>query len=149
MSTRQFGRFLITAGIGWLADFAVYAALTLNGIATPFWANVTSCLVGATCSWALSVRHVFDKQHQGGMSLLMIYWIYVLATIVFFSALIAALMPTLSALLGQFSHAAPLVAKVVVTVPSMLLNFLVMKKLTSYLRDVVRTASPSSQNKSL
>jgi putative flippase GtrA len=143
---QQFARFFVTAGIAWLADLLVFFVITHFNWLTPGLANIVSCLVGASFAWLLSMRHVFYKQQAGSQRMLLVYWAYVLATILLFSALINAMVPELTRLGTQVNlvFSAPLWAKILVTPPSLLLNFFVMRALASKLRDLEIAKTPTA-----
>lgn len=120
-----FGRFAFVSGVGWLFDVAVLAGLTRLAAWPPFAANLVSSLLAASAVFLFTRKRVHAGQDGAVPGRLAGYLIYTLAVILAASALMQALA---DALAGGFTPtAAALLAKVVVTPPQLLSNFLVSR----------------------
>lgn len=122
-------KFIGSSGIGWLLDFCTYTAL---GFASSNLVlnNVVSSWVGVTFVFIFATRRVF--QNNSRISLKWKYLIYILyqcILIYFISKLLnvinGAIVANITvALIQRFSS---IIAKLLVTPITMVLNFLVMK----------------------
>ena len=128
-------RFFGISGIGWLLDFCTYAALGLFS-RNLFLNNIVSSWVGVTFTFVFSTRTVFRSAGRIPLAAkYALYLIYQLVLILAVSWLVKIIDLSLvrvfeSALVKQTSH---LIAKVVVTPVTMILNFFVMKILVEEL----------------
>lgn len=123
------------SGVGWLLDFALL--LSMVGVlgVPPFLANIVSSCTAALTVFLLSRRLIFDGK-EGGLGVrIAVYLIYQLCLITAAAWVLALLIGGLGALARANgfdpSHAAlTAAAKVLVTPPQLLLNFL-MSRLVS------------------
>jgi len=117
------GRFAAVAGCGWCLDAA--CLLLLARVLPPALANVASSLMAAT--FVYLVAHHFV--HEGRRSLvglrLAVYSAYTLVLIVAASAALGAVAPVIARYAA--GSAAILLAKVAITPPQFLLNFIMSR----------------------
>ena len=59
----EIGRYLLTGGVSFSIDTSVYFALTLAGLASPFWAKRVSYVLGSI--WAFFANKHFTFQRKG------------------------------------------------------------------------------------
>ena len=124
--------FVLISGVGWLLDIASYTALAQLLDVAPAYANFASSMVGVTYVWLVSLNKLFDRREYGASIYLPIYWGYQALSILVYSALIAlvaesAINVQLSELLG-ISYV--ILAKIIITFPNLLTNFVFMFALT-------------------
>ena len=142
---RTFFRFAALAGCGWLLDLALLLLLVRQLGVSPFAANVASSLVAASAVFLAARARVFSRA-EGGLPVRMgLFLAYTLTVILVASAvveLLAARLPGLTMELGRVAldaTAAAALAKVLVTPPQLLLNFVVSRLLAEHGR--VRAAA--------
>lgn len=124
-------KFIGLSGIGWILDFTTYTVLGVC-FANLFVNNMISSWVGVTFVFIFATRKVF--QNNSRISLRWKYLIYLLYQflLIFLISRLLAYVDTLIieyiqiALIQRFSY---IIAKIVVTPITMILNFLVMKYL--------------------
>lgn len=128
--------FVFISGVGWLLDMLSYSALSQLIGAEPAYANFASSMIGVTYVWIVALNRLFDRGEYGKSVYLFIYWGYQGASILAYSVLISsvavsAINSSLSQILG-----APLgiVAKIIITGPNLLTNFVFMKFLTGLMK---------------
>lgn len=115
-----FIRMCLVAGVGWLLDAMVYLGIA-NATGQVFTANMIGNCCGIAFSFIVGARHAFDYR---GVFLYKKFTLYV--------AFAFSMMPLFSGLLSWLVHAGwfGLVgAKIVVTLPSFVANYLFMKRL--------------------
>ncbi|GLC97809.1 hypothetical protein Tamer19_72180 [Cupriavidus sp. TA19] len=128
--------FVLISGVGWLLDMVSYAALSqLVGVA-PAYANFISSMVGVTYVWIIALNRLFDRREYGKSIYLPIYWGYQGASILAYSALISIVAAStinskIGEILGVPHH---LVAKIIITGPNLLTNFIFMTILTRFMK---------------
>lgn len=124
-------KFVGVSGLGWCMDFTLYTTLAWLGVPL-FVANVLGSTVGVSFVFFSSTRFIF--KNQGPIPLYakyIFYLIYQVALILFMSKLLVAM----HGLLGVYAPAfvpvslLPLLAKMLVTPVSMVINFIVLKGL--------------------
>lgn len=128
--------FLLISGVGWLLDMVSYAALSqLVGVA-PAYANFISSMVGVTYVWIIALNRLFDRREYGKSIYLPIYWGYQGASILAYSALISIVgASTINSRIGDVLGAPhDLVAKIIITGPNLLTNFIFMTILTRFMK---------------
>jgi len=133
---KVFLRFVLVSGTGWVLDFLSYTALTqLAGLA-PAYTNVISSMVGVTYVWMVALNRVFDKGEFGKSLFLPVYWGYQFVSISCYSLLIAAAVALdLNAWIARLSGVpVAVVAKIVLTPPNLLTNFIFMSFLTKFMK---------------
>ena len=124
-------KFIGLSGIGWILDFLVYTVLGVH-FAKLLVNNMISSWVGVTFVFIFATRKVF--QNNSRISLRWKYLIYLLYQflLIFLISRLLAYVDTLIieniqiVLIQKFSY---IIAKIVVTPITMILNFLVMKYL--------------------
>ena len=124
-------KFFGLSGIGWLMDMAVYSALCMFS-SRLFLNNTISSWVGVTFVFITSTRTLFKNNSR--MPLKVKYLVYLLyqAALIY---LISKLLVAVSAFIVSFVPLAfvqkmsALIAKIIVTPVTMVLNFFVMKLL--------------------
>lgn len=133
--TRSLAAFLKFAGLsgaGWLLDALLLLALVSAAGWQPFHANIASSCTAALAVFMVSRQMVFQKASRALLLRVGAYLAYSLCLILAASAAVGALVQPLSMLTAQLSQAwawpaATAVAKVVVTPPQLVLNFLVSR----------------------
>lgn len=122
-------RFIGLSGIGWILDFFTYIGLGIisdNLLVN----NIISSWVGVTFVFAFATRKVFTD--KGGIPLgwkYMAYLLYQCVLIYFISRILNTLNSTIVSYLqtGILLRLSPVIAKILVTPVTMILNFFVMK----------------------
>lgn len=134
---RQFCRFVLLSGLGWLCDFTTFTVLVKCLGVPGFWANIISSYVGVTFVWFTSLRSVFGKIDATPVHFLFIYWIYQLVSILSYSQLINELVGirVLSSSHFLFMSQPVICAKLVVTPFNLVTNFLFMKLFIRFLKN--------------
>ncbi|HEV2735564.1 MAG TPA: GtrA family protein [Longimicrobiaceae bacterium] len=129
---RKFIRFAALSGCGWLLDFCLLLVLVHAAAAPPLLANLVSSTTAASAVFLVSRACVFDSSAGGVHARLGVYVLYTLVVILAASALVGVLASRLASpgvfglLAGDATEAAA-IAKVIVTPPQLLLNFVVSK----------------------
>lgn len=127
----QILKFIGVSGIGWLLDFLTYTGLGLvseNLILN----NIISSCVGVTFVFAFATRKVFQNNSKISLKWkYLIYLAYQMALIVFISKLLDGINAMIVnnfdiEIILRFSS---VIAKIVVTPVTMVLNFIVMKRI--------------------
>ena len=124
-------RFFGLSGIGWLLDFGTY---TLLGFASPNLVlnNIISSWIGVTFVFLTATKKVFQNDSRIPLKAkYVIYLVYQCVLIYLISKLLgwvnAVLLANISWKFVQ--HFSTVIAKIVVTPITMILNFLVMKEI--------------------
>ena len=128
--------FVLISGVGWLLDMASYAGLSQFFAVAPFYANFLSSMVGVTYVWIIALNRLFDRREYGRSIYLPVYWGYQGASILTYSGLIsivaASAFNSKIGMLFGMHHA--LAAKIVITAPNLLTNFIFMLILTKFMK---------------
>jgi putative flippase GtrA len=133
---RLFLGFVLVSGVGWLLDLVSYTALTQVAHLAPAYANFISSMVGVTYVWMIALNRLFGKGDYGKSLFLPVYWSYQAASILAYSLLIGLAVSTGFTLwLSQLSHLPPaVVAKILLTAPNLVTNFIFMSFLTKFMK---------------
>jgi putative flippase GtrA len=128
--------FILVSGIGWVLDFLSYTGLTQAAGVAPAYANFISAMVGVTYVWMVALNRLFGKGGYGKSVFLPIYWGYQAASILAYSILISlAVAAAFNVWLSQLTHLPPAVmAKILLTAPNLLTNFVFMSFLTKFMK---------------
>lgn len=136
---KLFLSFAFVSGVGWLLDLAVYTVSSqLFGFA-PSYSNFVSSMFGVTYVWIISLNRLFHREAYGQSIYLLIYWGYQVASIFAYSLLISmiagsALNSKISEILGMpFGF----VAKIIISSPNLLTNFIFMTILIRFMKPLV------------
>jgi len=135
-SMKLFLGFVLISGIGWLLDMLTYAALSqLIGV-EPAYANFLSSMVGVTYVWIIALNRLFKRREYSKSIYLPIYWGYQGISILAYSALISVVASSsinfrIGEMLGVHSG---LIAKIIITGPNLLTNFIFMTILTRFMK---------------
>ncbi len=135
MNLRQFYlqalKFIGVSGLGWCMDFALYSTLSFGGLSLLL-ANIAGSTLGVSFVFVTSTRFIF--KNQGPVPLYIKY----IAYLVYQAALIGG-MSKLLVMMHAFLEVHPLVfvptpllpllAKMMITPVSMVINFVVLKHL--------------------
>ena len=133
---RNFLGFVLISGVGWLLDIASYSGLTqLAGVSSPY-ANSISSMIGVTYVWVIALNRIYDRQDYSRSIYLPIYWGYQAISILAYSALIFIVESSdFNLKFGQiFGVASALVAKIIITIPNLITNFIFMSFLTKFMK---------------
>lgn len=136
--------FVLISGVGWLLDIASYTGLSqLFGVA-PSYSNLMSSMIGVTYVWIVALNRLFDRREYGRSVYLPIYWGYQGISILAYSALISIVAASaFNSKIGQiFEMPSALVAKLIITGPNLITNFIFMSFLTKFMK-------PSAEQKYL
>jgi len=128
--------FVLISGIGWLLDFLSYTAITQTLKVPPAYANFISSMVGVTYVWLVALNRLFDRGDYGKSIYLPIYWGYQVTSIFGYSVLISVIaVSAFNFWLGQkFGLPTEVVAKVLLTPPNLMTNFIFMNFLTKFMK---------------
>lgn len=127
--------FVLVSGVGWLLDLLTYTGLTqLAGLPAGY-ANFVSSMVGVTYVWMVALNRLFGKGGFGKSVFLPIYWSYQAVSILGYSILISLVVTaSFNAWLSQLAHLPPaVVAKILLTAPNLMTNFVFMAFLTKFM----------------
>lgn len=126
---RQSGVFIGVSGLGWLLDFTLYTLLAFCAVPL-FWCNVLGALAGISFVFVFSNRYIFKGHSRIPLwGKYMLYVMYQIVLVYSVSLLLVWVHGALleSGLLPQASLA--IVAKLLITPITLVLNFLVLKNL--------------------
>ncbi|WP_139364720.1 GtrA family protein [Pantoea eucalypti] len=128
--------FILISGIGWLLDMTTFTLLSKFFGTAPAYANFISSMVGVTYVWIVALNRLFKRREYSKSIYLPVYWGYQGISILIYSTLISIVAVSsfnfkISELLGIHSA---LVAKIIITVPNLLTNFLFMTILTRFMK---------------
>lgn len=126
--------FVLISGTGWVLDLLVYTGLTEGAGLAPAYANFISSYAGLSFVYFTATRIAFRKQTQGRLTFLLAYWIYHLASITGYSALLGWVVVAIEPYSGS-AHAA-IAGKILITPFNLATNFIFMKLLTLKMRDM-------------
>ncbi len=129
---RQAAQFVAVSGAGWLLDVAVFMALSGPAGWHVLPANVVSGSCGVLLVFAVSSRKIFTR-NTGSMAqkvaMLLLFNLVAIITASFVLAWIAQLVSAAAAPYGLPPYGVRLVAKMLVTPVTLLLNFIVVRYL--------------------
>ncbi|EHF8254026.1 hypothetical protein BOB35_004682 [Enterobacter roggenkampii] len=128
--------FVFISGVGWLLDMVFYVALSKFAGAMPAYANFISSMVGVTYVWIVALNRLFSRGEYGKSIYLPIYWSYQGGSIFAYSVLISIVSAStinskISEILGVDLE---VVAKIIITGPNLLTNFIFMAILTRFMK---------------
>lgn len=131
----RFLRFGGLSGLGWIADTCILLALVTWASLPPLAANVISSCVAALSVFLLSREAVFEKAAGGAGRRAGLYLVYTLAVIAIASLCVQALAAWIGGLMAADGVAASRtaaagIAKVLVTPPQLVMNFLMSRYLS-------------------
>lgn len=128
--------FVLISGVGWLLDMASYAGLSQLFTVPPAYANFISSMVGVTYVWIVALNRLFDRPEYRRSIYLPIYWGYQGVSILAYSALISIVAASAyNSKIGQiFEMPSALVAKLIITGPNLITNFIFMSFLTKFMK---------------
>lgn len=128
--------FVLISGVGWLLDMASYAGLSQLFTVPPAYANFISSMVGVTYVWIVALNRLFDQREYRRSIYLPIYWGYQGVSILAYSALISIVAASaFNSKIGQiFEMPSALVAKLIITGPNLITNFIFMSFLTKFMK---------------
>jgi putative flippase GtrA len=120
-------RFIVTSGLGWSIDFALFSALSFLFPQTPFVANLVSASAAATFVFAISYARIFQRGGDDFFVRLSRYLLFQLFSILISSMLIAITAAALAKLNLLEDGWLAMIAKIIVTPLSLLANFFVAR----------------------
>ena len=128
--------FVLISGVGWLLDMASYAGLTKLFAAKPSHANFISSMVGVTYVWIVALNRLFDRREYCRSIYLSIYWGYQCLSILAYSGLISIVAASaFNSKIGEILDIPfALAAKIIITTPNLLTNFIFMSALTKFMK---------------
>lgn len=137
---KLFLEFVFISGVGWLVDITSYAGLTQFSGVSPAYANFISSMFGVTYVWIVALNRLFFRPEYRRSIYLPIYWGYQFFSIVAYSTLISivAVSSFNSKIVHIFEISSALVAKIIVTGPNLMTNFLFMSFLTKLMKPNVK-----------
>ncbi len=128
--------FVLISGLGWLLDVASYTGLSQLLEVAPSYANFMSSMVGVTYVWIVALSRLFNRGEYGKSIYLPIYWGYQGISILTYSGLISIVAAsTFNSKIGEMlGISSALTAKIIITAPNLLTNFIFMSFLTKFMR---------------
>jgi putative flippase GtrA len=129
-------RFVIISGVGWALDMTTFAALSQYFKMTVVRANFISSMVGVTYVWIFAIGKIFNRGNYINSIYLPVYWGYQLLSIIFYSAFLSFVL----SVVVQFAAGkgigitSNLIAKIIITIPNLLTNFIFMSILTKFMK---------------
>ena len=135
LQLKQFLVFAFFSGIGWLLDFFVFSLMEKVFEFSDFWSNFVSSYVGVSFVWFGSLKAVFNQESKGNFNFLIIYWVYQLISILFYSMILHTAAQSIEGMLtSTLLHAnSGILAKIIITPFNLLTNFLFMKLLMYFI----------------
>lgn len=129
---KVFWGFLLISGVGWLLDFTSYTVMTQWAELAPAPANFISSMIGVTYVWIVALGRLFNRGDYGRSIYLLVYWGYQAGSILAYSALIGVIFSSgLNVWVAQsLGLPAEVLAKVLLTPPNLVTNFVFMSVLT-------------------
>ena len=128
---KQVIKFVGLSGIGWILDFSVYVVLGL--ITDNFMLNnILSSWVGVTFVFIFSTRKVFQNNSKISLGLkYLVYIVYQCVLIFVVSKVLEeiAAFIVMNVEISTIISLAPIIAKIIITPITMVLNFFIMKGL--------------------
>jgi putative flippase GtrA len=128
--------FVLVSGVGWVLDLLSYTGLTQATGLSAGYANFISSMVGVTYVWMVALSRLFGKAGYGKSIFLPIYWSYQAISILGYSILISLVVTAeFNVWLSQLSSVPPaVVAKILLTAPNLMTNFVFMSFLTKFMK---------------
>lgn len=119
-----------------MLDLVSYTSLTQVAHLAPAYANFISSMVGVTYVWMVALNRLFGKGAYGKSLFLPIYWSYQAGSILGYSMLIGLTVTTgFNVWLSHLSYLPPaVVAKILLTAPNLVTNFIFMSFLTKFMK---------------
>lgn len=128
---KQVIKFVGLSGIGWILDFSVYVVLGL--ITDNFMLNnILSSWVGVTFVFIFSTRKIFQNNSKISLGLkYLVYIVYQCVLIFVVSKVLEeiAAFIVMNVEISTIISLAPIIAKIIITPITMVLNFFIMKGL--------------------
>lgn len=134
----QFVKFFGISGIGWCIDFMLYLFITLILGWPVFYSNYLSSIPAVTLVFFVSTKKIFNN-HKGRLPIWAKYFIYVVYQMLLLLCVssigqaVAEWITNLAVDIVWMQKAAKIVAKILITPITMLMNFIVMKIMTEKL----------------
>ncbi len=124
----QFIKFFGISGIGWCLDFSVYIFLTQKLNWPVFQSNYISSILAVSLVFYVSTRKIF-KESTSKISIRSKYLIYLTYQILLLSlvSILGQYLSTYLGTLGLYSNITKILAKIIITPITMIINFVVMK----------------------
>ncbi len=124
----QFIKFFGISGIGWCLDFSVYIFLTQILNWPVFQSNYLSSILAVSLVFYVSTRKIF-KESKSKISIRSKYLIYLIYQILLLSlvSILGQYLSTCLGTLGLHSNITKILAKIIITPITMIINFVVMK----------------------
>ena len=124
----QFIKFFGISGIGWCLDFSVYIFLTQKLNWPVFQSNYLSSILAVSLVFYVSTRKIF-KESTSKISIRSKYLIYLIYQILLLSlvSILGQYLSTCLGTLGLHSNITKILAKIIITPITMIINFVVMK----------------------
>jgi putative flippase GtrA len=124
----QFIKFFGISGIGWCLDFSVYIFLTQKLNWPVFQSNYISSILAVSLVFYVSTRKIF-KESTSKISIRSKYLIYLTYQILLLSlvSILGQYLSTYLGMLGLYSNITKILAKIIITPITMIINFVVMK----------------------
>ena len=132
---KQFIRFILISGTGWLIDVGIYLIFALVFNLEVFFSNLAGSILAITFVFYVSTRKIFDsnKKEIPLMIKYMIYFVYQLILII----LVSLTMQEFYSIVGNYFQInvnyLKIIIKIFVTPFTMMLNFFVLKFLSEKL----------------
>ncbi|MDR1195223.1 MAG: GtrA family protein [Endomicrobium sp.] len=132
----KFYKFFITSGIGWLIDILIVWILVSAVNIAPFFANVVGSTIGILFVFFASLYKIFENNGKYIIIKLIIYIIYSIFLILAMSFMVQFLSDNLAfnkiteyLIIRIVPLPTALIAKIILTPISLILNFFVMKNI--------------------
>lgn len=134
---KTFLGFAFFSGLGWLCDFATYAALVEVVGTSPFSANFVSSYVGVTFVYFTSLRLVFNRVAGNHTLFLSLYWGFQFISILAYSAFLNVVVASVEAqsIIPAIIAFSSIAGKIIITPINLLTNFVFMKFLTRFMKE--------------
>ena len=132
---KQFIRFILISGTGWLIDVGVYSILALVFNLKVFFSNLAGSILAITFVFYVSTKKIFDSNKKNFPLVIkyIIYFMYQLILII----LVSIIMQKLYFISGNYfqinANHLKIILKIFVTPFTMVLNFFVLKFLSERL----------------
>jgi len=128
--------FILISGVGWLLDLTSYVGMSQLLAVPPSYANFISSMVGITYVWIVALNRLFDRREYHRSMYLPIYWGYHGVSILAYSALISIVAASaFNSKIGQiFGVPSAVVAKLIITGPNLITNFIFVSFLTKFMK---------------
>lgn len=128
---KQAFQFFGISGIGWILDLIVYTVLTSFFKLSVDISNMISSFTGVTFVFLLSTRKVFINDSKINLKIkYLVYVVYQIILIIIVSKIMLLLKNSLISFdVDFFRKYVDIIVKIIITPFTMLINFIVMKKL--------------------